>query len=191
MKNKWKFWCVLSLLITVLMVTPTVANMPSKEDMIRNNYIDWMYKNMDSTTKQKLGSHAQKELNYIYTRVNQERYPDVKLTIIRLESRFNQKARGTHGERCLMQISPSWTNKLKAQGIIQKPEDLTNSIDACIAAGSYIFNLNYSQYKDVVKTVRAYNGGGDPHYVENFIHAKADISIARDNAEEQYREINQ
>jgi Transglycosylase SLT domain len=189
--KKWILWSVLSLLVIMCLVaTPTVANVPSKEVIIKDSYVNWMEKCMEVSVKKKLGGHTQTELTYILTRVGQEKFPEVKLAIIRIESRFNQKARGSSGERCLMQVSPSWTNKLKAKGIIDKAEDLTNDVDKCITAGSYIFDLNYAQTKDVEKAVRAYNGGGNPHYVEEYKQTRYSLSTVRDNAVEKYREVN-
>jgi len=179
-------------LISVCIPNSTLsdASVQSKGDFLKMSSIDWMYKNMRMSTREKLKKDtAYKRLDVIYTRVMQERFGEVKLSIIRTESAFDNTVVGQMKELCMMQINPIWRKELKAQGIIKQWTDLKDA-NTCIAAGSFIFDQYYEKYNSVEKAVVAYNGGGDPEYKKKILFGLGSLKLAHAEAKYNYNILN-
>lgn len=166
------------------------ASIKSKNDFIKLSSLDWMYKNTHTTIRTKMKKEmVYKQLNEIYTRVMRERFGEVKLSIIRVESAFDNNAIGKTRELCMMQINPIWRNELKKLGIIKNWLDLRD-MGVCITAGSFIFDYYYEKYGDVEKAIEAYNGGGDPNYKKKILLSLGSLKISHLEAIHNYNLLN-
>jgi hypothetical protein len=99
---------------------------------------------------------------------------DVLLAVAKRESNFNPKARGRSGEMGLMQIMPS-TARQPGYGVAPVDDtELFNPSTNINFGAQYLAARAKSEgvkdWNDPIqraKALKAYNGGGDPNYVEN------------------------
>ena len=84
-----------------------------------------------------------------------KRDPDLVLSIIAEESRFNPNAVSTVGAVGLMQVMPQWEKVLGIQGSLKDPE-------ISIKYGLQVLGFYMEMYKDIEMALTAYNRGPGP-----------------------------
>lgn len=84
-----------------------------------------------------------------------KRDPDLVLSIIAEESRFDPNALSPVGAIGLMQVMPQWEKVLGIQGSLKDPE-------VSIKYGLQVFGFYMEMYKDVEMALTAYNRGPGP-----------------------------
>ena len=84
-----------------------------------------------------------------------KRDPDLVLSIIAEESRFNPNATSPVGALGLMQVMPQWEKVLGIQGSLKDPE-------VSIKYGLQVLGFYMEMYKDIEMALTAYNRGPGP-----------------------------
>ena len=91
--------------------------------------------------------------------------------IAKVESNFNAKAVSYKGARGVMQIMPAvWERELKKVGIIKHRDELFDYYTS-MAAGNYILDKLFEQYKgDLDKVLHHYSGGAKGYKQKVYRH---------------------
>ncbi len=146
---------------------------PVSSDIYKDRYLDWMYRH---------SIIPKRTLDDIYATVKRHPYPDLILSIMYVESRFDPFARSRKGAVGLLQVMPKvWSKELKREGIIKDKRDLY-LIDKNVEAGLYIFKKYMEKTKSLEKTLFKYSGG-DKTYAMKVLKVLGEIHIIKENIE--------